>query len=216
MSWNKNTTTQTPLHVAAAEAGTVRPGVRARFVRRGLCCAHQGQAQPPDSDRRRGSAAQHGPPRRLRLRAEHGRRRRHPHRPAARVSQRSRASRSWAPSCRRRASLPPASCFCRTIAAERAQCKTGRRGDHRRSKANGWSAGGKVPTETDKADIGPTAKAGEPHHRAARHRRGQGLRGRRLRAAALPHPQAGQPPAARRRVARASARCFTSARCRPR
>ena len=68
-------------------------------MRRRLRRAHQGRAQPPDRARRRGSAAQHGPPRRLRLRGEHGRRRRHPDRAAARVPREGGQGAIWAPNC---------------------------------------------------------------------------------------------------------------------
>jgi glutamate synthase (NADPH/NADH) large chain len=63
----------------------------------------------------------------------------------------------------------------------------------------GWR---KVPTDADAADVGPTARAGEPHIEQLFIAAGEGRRGRRLRAAALHDPQAGQQRS-----------CATTSRC---
>ena len=73
---------------AAAQAGPVRPGARARLLRGGDGGAPQGAGEPRDRARRKHDAGADGAPRRLRLRALLGRRRWHAHRHAARVSDR--------------------------------------------------------------------------------------------------------------------------------
>ncbi len=77
-----------------AARGLYRPEFEHDSLRRRLRRAHQGQAQPPDPDRCGRSAVPHGSPRRVRLRAEHGRRRRHSHGAAARVSRQGREERA--------------------------------------------------------------------------------------------------------------------------
>ena len=148
--------------------------------------------------------------------AEHGRRRRHPHRPAARVSAPSVVQdRPRRRAARRRASSPPASCSCRTIAAERATLQAGRRRDHRRA----GPAAGRLATSADANREGrhrPHRPSGRAGDRAALHRRGRRALPATPSSGSSTDPQAGQPPAARRRVARSRPRCSTSARCRPR
>ncbi len=149
--------------------GLYRPAFE-HDVRRRLRRAHQGQAQPPDSDRRRGSAPQHGPPRRVRLRAEHGRRRRHSHGAAARVSREGREGASSAPSCRPPGKFAAGIVFLPTDAAERERCKevVERIIAEQGQTLVGWR---QVPTRPKEADIGPTARARRAAHRAALDRR---------------------------------------------
>ena len=59
--------------------------------------------------------------------------------------------------------------------ASQVQDRSSKRSSPRR--ASSWSAGGKVPTQTEKADIGPTAKAGEPHIEQLVIAAGKGLSG---------------------------------------
>ena len=119
------------------------------------------------------------------------------HGAAARVpGAESRRKRS-ASTCRRRASSPRASCSCRTDAAERERCKAvvaaicAEEGQ----RLVGWR---RRPDATPTPPISGTARARGAAHRAAVRRSRRRLRGRRVRAQALPDPQAREPPAARR------------------
>ena len=79
-------------------------------------------------------------------------------------------ARARAPTCPPPGQFAAGIVFLPQIAAERANCKEvveeiiAEQGQ----RLVGWR---KVPTQTEKADIGPTAKAAEPDDRAARHRR---------------------------------------------
>ena len=106
-------------------------------------------------------------------------------------------------SCREPGQFAAGIVFLPQIDAERRALQGDRRARSSPSKASGSSAGEKCPTDAEGADIGPTALAGEPCDRAALHRRRRRPLGRRVRAAAVPDPQAGQPPAPQRRIARA-------------
>ncbi len=105
----------------------------------------------------RRSAAQHGPPRRLRLRAEHGRRRRHPHRAAARVPAARRAARTWrraaaAGPVRRRHRVPADGC------GRARQLQASGRTTSSPPKASGWSAGAKCRRKPKKPTSAPRPK----------------------------------------------------------
>ena len=82
---NVPTMSNSGLSLSTSRSGSVRPARRARCVRRRLRRAHQGTALA--RHRREGAAGpdQPGAPRRVRLRGEHRRRRRHPHPDARRV-----------------------------------------------------------------------------------------------------------------------------------
>ena len=166
-------------------------------------------------DRRRAPAVPHGPPRRVRLRAEHGRRRRHPHGAAARVSARSREAKLRRRRCRAPGKFAAGIVFLPTDAAERERCKAivaaicAEQGQ----TLVGWRD---VPTDADAADIGHGARAAAPHIEQLFIAAGDGFEGDAFERKLYLHPQAGQPPAARRHDADAGEACSTSAACRPR
>ena len=106
--------------------------------------------------------------------------------------------------------------FLPTDAAERAKCKTGRRRNHRRPGPAAGRLAARCRRETDKADIGPTAKAGEPHIEQLVIAAGNGLSGDAFeRQLYLIRKQASHRLRGDASLA-AGARCSTSARCRRR
>ena len=199
----------------ARKQGLYDPRAGARRLRRRLHREREGRGEPPDRRRLGGLAAPHGPPGRVRLRGEHGRRRRHHDRPCRTAScKRGGARRTWASSCPRRAGSPWATSSCRRTKRKRPRAR-------RRSRRIVGEAGQRlvgwrpVPVDEELADIGPTAEAGRAGDRAARHRGGRRLRfvrGRGLRADRLPDPQAGEQPACAATSRSPRRSCSTSAR----
>ncbi len=130
----------------AAQTGPLRPAVRARRLRRGLRRQHQGQEVPRDHPPGAHHPAEPRPPRRLRLRGQHRRRRGHPDADAARVSAKG-LRRERASSCPPEGQygvgmvfLPPDAARARA-SASRFSARSSPR------KASASSAGATVPTE---------------------------------------------------------------------
>ena len=189
-------------HRPPAGSRVVSARVRARQLRRRLRRAHQRQAQPQDHRGRGPPVVPHGPPRRARRRAEHRRRRR-----AWSRRCRSSSCESRQGSVRGDAAGPrQVRCRPRVPADGRRPSASAARRPSRRLCAEegqvlvGWRV---VPTDADAADLGDGARAAAPHIEQLFVAAGDRLRGRGVRAQAVSDPQAREPPAARRRDARA-------------
>ena len=175
----------------SSRAGPLRPPPRARRLRRGVRRARQGAALA--RDRAAGAAGAHQPaaPRRVRLRGQHRRRRRHSDPDAGPVpAPRDGAARHRAPAraaLRRRVRVPAAR---RRPARPRSRRSSSASSSRKGSSVLGWRD---VPT--DDAAVGPSAVAVEPVFRQLFIGRGpmDGDRRRRrraVRAEALRDPQA--------------------------
>ena len=157
-------------------------------LRRGLRRGHEGPEVARDREPGPHRAEEPAPPRGLRLRGQHRRRRRHPHPDAPRLP-RARDAAPWA------SPFPPpgalrgrASSSCR---ATRARRRRARRSSRAIVAEEGQSLLGWRDVPTDDSPIGPTARSVEPGFRQVFVGRGPArARPRRVRAQALRDPQA--------------------------